>query len=496
MHDVKRSWVRLKRSKCAYLVLAIIGIIIGKLIISYFRFNKSSRYNVEPLNVSDQFIWENIGKLATDERAQLKKVTSDKYIQGHVGLHVPSTGITCNGISSPSHWDDESRTFQNVSDRPIYVFSAFLDHALNNFNSSVVRVVAAGQQRMFHNIGPIHCILWYDDKATFGVPTGEANYEVVYKSIGERDMYTVHFINCPIKRRSMSKHPFAVSVVPSPCQQPDNYLTVLNVPDDRGYQEREDFGVCVSPLYNHVNDIVPMLEFIEIHKALGATRITFYDMGQVSMGEHVRELMDHYVSLGIVELVPWVYPRSLDVSYFMQRVALNDCLYRNKLQVKYLAVNDLDEFMVSRTSDYNWKFLLNTIEKQDHKTPKENIGAYLFQHVYFGRNRAVQSKEPFFMTQTSFKRPSEPLPPGKIRCKAMYKVEAAYSIDIHFPYKLWAGYTERIIDPKLALLHHYRIGPMNFPSAKGKHIDIVEDKTMTAFANKIKSAFDDYKQSN
>ena len=366
----------------------------------------------------------------------------------------------------------DKQEFLLVQDRPVYLFSAYLD-TRKAIGGPQIRIIAAGLQQAYNKIPSMYCTIWWRDKYhnIYGVNSGKARYQVIYRSTVWPKMYTSHFILCDIP--STDVKPIGVSIVPQPCSSHLQALPIqtLIVPEkDIPYQ----FSLCISPLYGRV-PYLQLIEFIEIHRLLGVEKFTFY---KHSISPRIEKLFQYYKKQDLVDVVDWKFPRHVEQSYFMQRVALNDCIYRNMAKSKFVGIYDIDEVVVPNKGE-TWSKLFSSLEK-DYPTG----GAFLLQHAYFRRNNSIKS-EPNLMTQNSVWRTSNVYPEGKIRCKSIYLAQRSLAVDIHFPYSLIPGFEEVIIKPETAILHHYRETPMsNFN--KQKDLKFKEDNSLLRYGKNLK----------
>ena len=98
-----------------------------------------------------------------------------------------------------------------------------------------------------------------------------------------------------------------------------------------------NFTVCVTPLNYRYNNYQQLVEMIEVNRMFGAGHFIFYNY---SSGPFVQTFLDSYRQEGLVSVLPWSLPFTVDVwppqrelvpaiHYFAQLAALNDCLYRS-----------------------------------------------------------------------------------------------------------------------------------------------------------------------
>ena len=108
-------------------------------------------------------------------------------------------------------------------------------------------------------------------------------------------------------------------------------------------------------------------EWIEYHKMMGVDKFFLYDN---ESDDDTREILEPYIKSGLVEYI--YFPGQK-----MQLPAYNDCLEKHKFDAKWLAVFDLDEFLVPVKYD-NVKDYLKTLD--------DDVAQVLTNWVIFGSN--------------------------------------------------------------------------------------------------------------
>ena len=105
------------------------------------------------------------------------------------------------------------------------------------------------------------------------------------------------------------------------------------------------FGICLhQPLYN-LNDPQLLIDWIELNLVLGAKIITVYFQ---SVPESFYDILLPYINASIVEVLDWNINAVLSgfTVAWGQTGLINECIYRNLYCVKYLALIDIDEFII------------------------------------------------------------------------------------------------------------------------------------------------------
>ena len=212
----------------------------------------------------------------------------------------------------------------------------------------------------------------------------------------------------------------------------------------------------------HYDRAHELIEWIELNRILGVDFFTLYNH---TTGPAVDKVLNYYSIQGILEVIPWQLPMGVDtwprastpveIHYFGQLAASNDCLRRNRNRTKYLLVIDLDEFIIPRSEG------VITLS-QMMKTLPEN-GAYIFCNTFFredwddtradfgNKDKAIKLR-----LNTLLKLNREAMiSPYNSRSKYIVQPHDAEVLGIH---QVWSIGRNRVhhVGKEVALLHHYR----------------------------------------
>ena len=294
------------------------------------------------------------------------------------------------------------------------------------------------------------------------------------------------FYICRLER----KHgiPEAVALVQKKCQKPDNVLPVQRKPFFSPLAKKP-YVVCVTPLNLHFNDYHKLVEFIEVNRVFGASGFTFYNQNSSAL---VQEVLNSYVMGGLVDVINWTVPVHVDtwppssvveVHYFAQAAALNDCLYRNRHFYKYGVFIDLDEIIVPHKHT-TWTELIQAVPA---RSPQNlTIASYIFRNTFFFANwpddedasRDQNIRKSKITTLLKVQRENR-IYPGFSRSKYIVDLDKAVVVLAHYVDEFVHGAVSQTISPELGLLHHYR-ATMEIRPQKA-----VKDTTMHRFKQEI-----------
>ncbi|XP_044316157.1 uncharacterized protein LOC108050731 isoform X1 [Drosophila rhopaloa] len=362
--------------------------------------------------------------------------------------------------------------------------------------------------------------------------------------------YSACFILCPVRTPPLAV-PHFVSVVSRLRAPPGNLLTLRNTDQDADFAANptgnasarrgspvgkappsgdnipDRIAVCVKPLHFNYDQALYLMEYLEFYALLGVSHFTFYNH---TLGPHASCVLQSYQQ-GLVpgnltahDLEPLqpaeaannVTPRVLKSTHYQRPTvsilpwnlrmrsqkeirteglfaALNDCLYRTMYRYKYLALVDLDEFIVPRYSDT----LNELITSLNQRFRNRNTGAYSFQNAFYylqfaddslassgieGGNDQLASVRASLVTQRKTRRRYK-LHPQKQRSKYICKPEAVVEAGNHFVWEFAPGKGSLNVPPKEAILQHYRV--CEFGGNDCIKAPSIVDRTTTKYVNRL-----------
>ncbi|XP_055372133.1 hybrid signal transduction histidine kinase E [Condylostylus longicornis] len=169
--------------------------------------------------------------------------------------------------------------------------------------------------------------------------------------------------------------------------------------------------------------------------------------------------------------------------------ALNDCLYRNMYRYKYLALIDVDEFLMPKYND-SLNDLLRWLNK---KYNIAQVGSYSFQNAFFylqfaddprlyettSKNSALRGA---LVTQRKTRRRLR-LHPQKQRSKYIVNPEAVVEAGNHFVWDFIPGKKTFNVPADAGILHHYRV--CEFGGDDCVKVPSILDRTAIKYTNRL-----------
>ncbi len=247
----------------------------------------------------------------------------------------------------------------------------------------------------------------------------------------------------------------------------------------RSRQKKMKFGLCLhQALYNEPNKMQDIIDWIVIHQLMGVEIIYIYLEAEY-MAKAFLKTVEPFVQSGLVELIDWSI--GIETSQYGQFGVIQDCLYRSKSTVEYLAMYDLDEMIVPCNPHTTWSEMIAELKQYD--TNVDNYATLSFEdHVWVDNGHSI----PF---QTNYMCSNMSLP---VYLKRTQRIVATHA---HSPPKLiirpkfvdscWIHYVLQVksniyheykVPFKIGSVHHYRVKEYAFT-------EIVYDDTMQKYAN-------------
>lgn len=232
--------------------------------------------------------------------------------------------------------------------------------------------------------------------------------------------------------------------------------------------------ICVSPIFGNFSDVLGLVEWVELNRILGVDFFVFY-VTDISI--NCKNILEYYVKTGIALIVPWnilKYVKAEELDYYGQQAATNDCLQRVKWQSDYLLSIDLDEFVIpKKQTDFTLFDIMFALPE---------FSVLMFRHALYFNVNGKSKGQGKLKTQRDVCRTSEVQEKG-VRSKILMKPEAVLKHGVHDTWENIFG-EEIVVDPEIALLHHYR---KNSGYAEGQTLFVV-DSSAKKYQNMLENS--------
>ena len=240
--------------------------------------------------------------------------------------------------------------------------------------------------------------------------------------------------------------------------------TNIPIQDNDQLHSNLTFGVCLHKALYNLNDPQLLVDWVELNIALGAEIITIYLQ---NVPESYYTAMLPYIEKRIVEVLDWNMKPPLVPEYtkdWGQTGTVTECIYRNINRVKYLALIDLDEFIIPQQNSSIPEMMVE-LEKF---TAPHSSASYIFYNTWMYNDgislpevnistKCSNMKWPRYYTHTLMANPvkvDRRFPWHKI----IVKPEAVNIAWYHWVLSNQHGYTKQYIaPPEYGLTFHYRV---------------------------------------
>lgn len=232
---------------------------------------------------------------------------------------------------------------------------------------------------------------------------------------------------------------------PTFAEQPSNNHKTRHVFSSQ--QTRYNFTICVPPLFGNIN-IARFIEFMELNRLLGFQHFIFY-IANVKNADVIK-VLNFYKQIGLVTTIDWVLPsviQSGHIWYNGQLSAHNDCLYRAMSITLYVAIVDIDEFIIPHTGD-------TTLTETIPRLFTDKVCGLSFDSAFFDpKFSQSKSKSKLWSVRDTGRSAMF----SKVRTKVLVKPAKIFEVGIHHISKpAQEDFVVRKASTSVAYLHHYR----------------------------------------
>lgn len=267
-----------------------------------------------------------------------------------------------------------------IKDSSHFVVSAFTDHWINK----AIRVISIIKRNSTQPLYCLYCNNGQDCEFT------EAKIEI------HRDHFGFPFGASDVLCQGIHTQNVTHVAILADKSSDVNKLDFLPVKNRVNHEIfKYNFTICISNLFGDYNNVLQFAQSMEMYKLLGVQRVVIY---KTSCGSDLHRLLQHYEKEGILEIVPWPIDRFLnpssgwnvtlhkgDLHYYGQLVTLNECIYRQMYQSKYVLLNDIDEIIMPYKYA-NLALLMEALQKE-HK----DVTVFLIENHIFPKTQFEES---------------------------------------------------------------------------------------------------------
>ena len=293
----------------------------------------------------------------------------------------------------------------------------------------------------------------------------------------ERERYKETYYNYILRTASsVNGEPiFAQISTDKYCKGLSDFIPIKDNRTEKTYT----YGVCLHQSLYNLTQPEMLVHWVELNLALGAELMTVYLQNDY-ISDTYYTLMIPYIKKGIVEVLDWGFKPPIIPGYtkvWGQTAVITECIYRNMYRMKYLGLNDLDEFFVPQKVK-TIPEMIRRLEKGFFKGRKaRRASSFNFNNVYFHKrdkilpelNISSISKDcprmelPRYYTFTARSSPIQPLYYHKI----IVRPRAVISAWIHWVNVPLKGYSHKFtVSISDGVSQHYRVPEIDIKNPK------------------------------
>lgn len=216
-------------------------------------------------------------------------------------------------------------------------------------------------------------------------------------------------------------------------------------------------------------------EWIEYYRILGADHFYIYDNRSLTRSS-IRALLKPYVEKGIVTLLDWDYPYTVNEknSYrFCQRGQMHHCLYKYGDVNKWLLFIDVDEYIYPVDSDTT--SLLPLLRENEEKP---EVAALQFKMIWFGNSGHDERARGLVIENYKYRAPAV-VHSGREKC--CVKPDKVKLLFVHAVKQCIEGTEVQIVAPERYRINHYYMMSASRKRRRDNKHNEVEDSGMSKF---------------
>ncbi|KAI5629623.1 hypothetical protein C0J50_2278 [Silurus asotus] len=263
-----------------------------------------------------------------------------------------------------------------VSNLKTYMVGSYIEHRQKEKMIRTIAIVLRSEKPEYH------CLLCCNGQKIYVTATYDIHSDHFDFEYGTAD------ITCNIPDKCTK--PTHVAITSRSPKEDESLQDIHVFQPVRNQQKQEvfpyNFTVCISAMFDYRN-VLMLVQAMEMYRMLGVQKVVIY---KTNCNKDIQKVLDYYTRQQFVEIIPWTIASYINVSrgwqksetpgelhYFGQIAALNDCVYRYMYQSHYVALQDLDEFILPLKFK-SWTELLPELEKK-----YSNFGGFEFENNFF-----------------------------------------------------------------------------------------------------------------
>lgn len=266
-----------------------------------------------------------------------------------------------------------------------FIYGAYFDNRDLVTDSPVVRILLFANSYELKET--LYCQLWYESSEK---PTiSNVTEKIILINDAENDNLgsPPYMFTCALPS---TQRPIYVSLVSKPCDPSHNMLFVYK--SEQSYGVKKDFLVVVKDFDSNEDKSSMIIEWLEILKRLGVSKVYFYI---TECHKNVVKVLEFYEQLEFVVTKFVRYPEAIvKQNHKNAMIPLHACLFENLGLYHFITPLDINELIVpTQVNDRTWQDLLKTAnDKRLDQGLYELVDAFAANKVIFYTDTRSQKK--------------------------------------------------------------------------------------------------------
>ncbi|CAB3405770.1 unnamed protein product [Caenorhabditis bovis] len=217
--------------------------------------------------------------------------------------------------------------------------------------------------------------------------------------------------------------------------------------------DSHEFSVCLAPIFGNSPKLLLFIEFVEYYRIQGASHFLVY---VYESNEYMEKALKIYEQMRLIDIIRiGNETKCLKRHRCRHEMQLQDCVYRSRRLSKWVATVDLDERLMNVEQSKPISQLLRS-QNNDYIAELRFRCQWTLRYSELSKDSEItQNNFKNFLPMLKWHNTSH-IAPQNHTTKSIIRPENVDSMGVHGVQKFSKSYHVQLIDPKIAVVRHYR----------------------------------------